>query len=40
MHIEIHKPDLEERMRHQIQSGQYHGVDELLTRLLTRLIDK
>jgi Arc/MetJ-type ribon-helix-helix transcriptional regulator len=37
MPIEIHNPDLEERVRQQIQSGQYHDVDELLTKALDAL---
>jgi uncharacterized protein (DUF433 family) len=37
MNIEIHKPELEQRVRRQIQSGQYHDVDELLTKALDAL---
>lgn len=37
MHLEIHKPELEQRMRQQIQSGQFHDVVELLTKALDAL---
>ena len=37
MHLEIHKPELEQRVRLQIQSGQFHDVDELLTKALDAL---
>ena len=37
MNIEIHKPELEQRFRRQIQSGQFHDVDELLTKALDAL---
>ncbi len=40
MHIEIHEPALEQRVRRQIQSGQYHDVDELLTKALDALDEK
>ena len=30
MHIEIHQPELEQRVREQIQSGHFHDVDDLL----------
>jgi Arc/MetJ-type ribon-helix-helix transcriptional regulator len=40
MHLEIHKPDLEQRVREQIQSGQFHDVDELLTMALDALEEK
>jgi Arc/MetJ-type ribon-helix-helix transcriptional regulator len=40
MHIEIHKPELEQRVRRRIQSGQYHDVDELLTKALDALDEK
>jgi hypothetical protein len=40
MHIEIHQADLEQRVRRQIQSGQYHDVDELLTKALDALEEK
>ena len=37
MQIEIHKPELEQRVLRRIQSGQYHDVDELLTQALDAL---
>lgn len=37
MHLEIHKPELEQRVRLQIQSGQFDDVDELLTKALDAL---
>jgi Arc/MetJ-type ribon-helix-helix transcriptional regulator len=37
MTLEIHAPELEQRFRHQIQSGHFHDVDELLTRALDAL---
>ena len=40
MQIEIHKPELEQRVRRQIQSGQYHDVDDLLTKALDALDEK
>jgi Arc/MetJ-type ribon-helix-helix transcriptional regulator len=40
MHIEIHTPELEQRVRRQIQSGQFHDVDELLTKALDALEEK
>jgi len=40
MNIEIHKPELEERVREGIQSGRFHDVDELLTRALDALSEK
>lgn len=40
MQIEIHKPELEQRVRRQIQSGRFHDVDELLTRALDALEEK
>ena len=40
MTIEIHKPELERRMREGIQSGQFHDVDELLTKALDALFEK
>ena len=35
--IEIHKPELEQRVREQIQCGPFHDVDELLERALDAL---
>jgi len=40
MHREIHTPELERRMRRQIQSGHFHDVDELLTKALDALDEK
>jgi len=37
MSIEIHKPELERRVREGIQSGRFHDVDELLTKALDAL---
>jgi hypothetical protein len=40
MQIEIHQPELERRVRRQIQSGQYHDLEELLTKALDALDEK
>ena len=40
MNIEIHKPELERRVREGIESGRFHDVDELLTRALDALSEK
>jgi Arc/MetJ-type ribon-helix-helix transcriptional regulator len=40
MQIEIHTPELEQRVRRQIQSGHYHDADELLTKALDALDEK
>jgi Arc/MetJ-type ribon-helix-helix transcriptional regulator len=40
MHLEIHKPELEQRVRQQIQSGQFKDADELLTKALDALEEK
>ena len=40
MQIEIHNPELEQRVRRQIQIGQFHNVDELLTKALDALEEK
>ena len=40
MNLEIHKPELEQRVRRQIQSGRFHDVDELLTQALDALEEK
>ncbi len=40
MNIEIHKPELEERVREGIRSGRFHDVDELLTKALDALSEK
>jgi len=37
MQFEIHKPELQQRVREQIQSGQFQDVDELLTKALDAL---
>jgi hypothetical protein len=33
MTIEIHTPELEQRMKREIQSGQFQDVDDLLTKI-------
>ena len=40
MNIEIHKPELEQRVREGIRSGRFHDVDELLTKALDALFEK
>jgi Arc/MetJ-type ribon-helix-helix transcriptional regulator len=40
MNIEIHNPELQQRVREQIQRGQFHDVDELLERALDALEEK
>ncbi len=40
MNLEIHTPALEERVRAQIQSGQYQNTDELLSKALDALEEK
>ncbi len=40
MNIEIHNPELEQRVREQIQSGQFHDVDDLLKKALDALAEK
>ena len=40
MHLEIHTPELEQRVRRQIRSGQFHDVDELLLKALDALEEK
>lgn len=40
MHLEIHTPELEQRMRRRIQSGEFHDMDELLTKALDALEEK
>lgn len=40
MNLEIHKPELEQRVRLQVESGRYHDVDELLTKALDALDEK
>jgi hypothetical protein len=37
MTIEIHTPELERRVKQGIQSGQFHDVDDLLTKALNAL---
>jgi len=37
MSIEIHKPELERRVREGMQSGRFHDVDEFLTKALDAL---
>jgi len=40
MNIEIHNPELEQRVREQIQRGQFHNVDDLLEKALDALEEK
>jgi Arc/MetJ-type ribon-helix-helix transcriptional regulator len=40
MNIEIHKPELEQRVRAHIQSGRFHDTDELLTQAFDALEEK
>jgi Arc/MetJ-type ribon-helix-helix transcriptional regulator len=40
MNIEIHKPELERRVREGIQTGRFQDVDELLTKALDALSEK
>jgi Arc/MetJ-type ribon-helix-helix transcriptional regulator len=40
MRLEIHKPELQQRVRQQIQSGQFLDVDELLTKALDALDER
>jgi Arc/MetJ-type ribon-helix-helix transcriptional regulator len=40
MNIEIHNPELEQRVREQIQRGQFHDLDDLLEKALDALEEK
>ena len=40
MNFEIHKPELERRVREGIQSGRFHDVDELFSKALEALFEK
>ena len=40
MQIEIHTPELEQRVQRRIQSGRYHDADELLGKALDALDEK
>ena len=40
MNLEIHTPELEQRVQRQIQRRQLHDVDELLTKALDALDEK
>jgi hypothetical protein len=40
MNIEIHNPELEQRVRQQIQRGQFHNMDDLLEKALDALEEK
>jgi len=40
MTLEIHKPELAQRVRDQIQGGQFHDVEELLEKALDALDEK
>ncbi|MGD1092471.1 MAG: DUF433 domain-containing protein [Bryobacteraceae bacterium] len=39
MNIEIHKPELERRVREVVESGRFRDVDELLTKALDALAE-
>lgn len=40
MTIEIHRPELEQRVREEIESGHFYDVDELLSKALDALSEK
>ena len=40
MNIEIHNPELQRRVRDQIQRGQFHDMDELLEKALDALEER
>jgi Arc/MetJ-type ribon-helix-helix transcriptional regulator len=40
MNLEIHTPELEERVRAHIRSGRFHDTDELLTKAFDALEEK
>jgi Arc/MetJ-type ribon-helix-helix transcriptional regulator len=40
MHIEIHKPELEQRVRRQIASGHFQDVDDFLSKALDALDER
>jgi Arc/MetJ-type ribon-helix-helix transcriptional regulator len=40
MNIEIHTPELEQRVRAHIRSGRFHDTDELLTKAFDALEEK
>jgi hypothetical protein len=40
MNIETHNPELEQRVREQIQRGQFHNMDDLLEKALDALQEK
>jgi hypothetical protein len=40
MNLEIHTPELQQRVRTQIQSGHFHDVEELLSKALDALEEK
>ena len=40
MSIEIHKPELEQRVRERIQRGPFHNLDDLLEKALDALEEK
>jgi Arc/MetJ-type ribon-helix-helix transcriptional regulator len=40
MNIDIQNPELQQRVRDQIQRGQFHNVDELLEKALDALEEK
>ncbi len=40
MNLEIHTPELQQRVQMQIQSGHFHDVEELLSKALDALEEK
>ncbi len=40
MNLEIHKPELVQRVNAQIQSGHFHDIDELIEKALDALDEK
>jgi hypothetical protein len=40
MNLEIHTPELQQRVQSQIQSGHFHDVEELLSKALDALEEK
>ena len=40
MNLEIHKPELAQRVQAQIQSGHFHDVDELIEKALDALDER
>jgi Arc/MetJ-type ribon-helix-helix transcriptional regulator len=40
MNLEIHKPELERRVREGMKSGRFHDADELISKALDALFEK